>query len=572
MRLTFDIEGNGLTEVTKGKNYEKEATKIHCISAYDIDTKDTYLFYGATLQNGVDLLRKADLLIGHNILAYDIPLIERLYGSLNKRPYYEVFDTIIVSRMLWPDMLTNPLPNGSHSLKAWGEYLREAKSEYKGGWDKYSQQMGAYCVQDSIVTAAVYSHQTYLPYIKTYEPAVVLEHEVANIIRAQVENGFSYDYAAAEILESTLLMEKSLIEDSLRKIFPDRITERFSTKTGKKLKDDLDIFNPGSRQQIAERLSSKYGWEPPETEKGNPQVSEEILSKLPYPEATVLCEYFDSSKLLSQVTDWGKRANISRDSRVHGSINTLGTVTGRMTSKEPNMQQVHSDPRARSLFIPRPNMVLVGADLKGLELRMLAHYLHPFDGGSYADVVTKGDVHTHNKEAMGLDDRNTAKTAIYCFLYGGGDEKFASTIKSTISKARKTKDNLLKNIPGLQMLVNTCKSDSRSKGVVFPFSHRPIPVRKEHAALNTLLQSSGALVSKYWLNISNTLLETNLPKGSFYWVANVHDEVQLECTEQYAKQAGEYILEAALAAGVALGCSCKIEAEYTIGYNWSQTH
>lgn len=572
MRISFDIEGDALNEVVKGKVYQKEATKIHCISIYDIDTKKSFLFFGENIPKGIALLRKADLIIGHNIYAYDIPLIERLYGPLNKQPYHQVFDTIIVSRMLYPEITSNPLPGGSHSLKSWGEFLREEKIEYTGSFEKFTYDMGNYCMQDAKVGAAIYSHMQYLPFVKTYENDVILEHKVASVIYKQVENGFSFDLPAARSLEATLLLEKSLIEDKMRKVFPDKVLERWSDKTGKRLKDDILIFNPGSRQQIAERLHEKYQWVSPTTDKGNPQVSEEVLESLPYAEAQVLCEYFNKMKLMSQVSDWIQRAEISRDGKIHGSMNTLGTVTGRMTSKEPNMQQVHSDNRARSLFLASPGTVLVGADLKGLELRMLAHYLFKYDKGIYRDAVTKGDVHNHNKEAMKLDDRNTAKVAIYCFLYGGGDEKFARVIKSSIGVARKTKNNLMSNIPGLKELVTACKNVASKQREVRPFLLRPIPVRKEHAALNTLLQSSGAMVSKVWTVKADELLSITLPPGSYKWIANIHDELQLECAKEYATQAGGLILDAAKDAGEYLGCRCPIEAEYRIGNTWAETH
>lgn len=572
MRLSFDIECNGLNEVTKGKEYVKEADKILCISLYDIDTKQSFLFFDNNISKGIDMLRKASLIIGHNIFAYDIPLIERFYGPLNKKPYTEVFDTILVSRLMWPEKMTCPLPNGSHSLKAWGLYLREEKTEYVGTWDTYNYNMGKYCVQDSVVGAAIYAHQVYLPFLKQYEHAVKLEHEVSDIIRKQVETGFSFSVVEARNLEANLMVEKSIIEDNMRRVFPDITTKRFSIKTGKELKENIEVFNPGSRQQIASRLTEKYGWVPPETEKGNPQVSEEVLLSLSYPESAILCDYFSKVKLMSQVSDWIQRAAISRDNKVHGSINTLGAVTGRMTSKEPNMQQVTKDSRVRSLFLPSKGRVLVGADLKGLELRMLAHYLHNKDKGIYSSVVCQGDIHDHNKKAMLLDDREVAKTAIYCFLYGGGDEKFAKTINTTTGNARKIKNNLLTNIPGLKLLIQECKDQSNSDGSVYPFSFRPIPVRKEHAALNTLLQSSGAIVSKVWLTLANKSLIEKFKESEFSWVANVHDEVQVECNKDIAKEVGAIILKAAIDAGLFLKCLCPIEANFRIGNTWAETH
>jgi DNA polymerase I-like protein with 3'-5' exonuclease and polymerase domains len=399
-----------------------------------------------------------------------------------------------------------------------------------------------------------------------------MEHVVADMIKRQVEAGFSFDLDKAEALEMELLIEKSQIEDEMRRIFPDKIIVRHSEKTGKRLKDKVEVFNPGSRQQIAERLTEKYGWEPSTTDKGNPKVDHEVLSNLDYPEAKTLCKYFDLIKLMSQVSDWVGRAKVSRDKRIHSYINTLGAVTGRMSSKEPNIQQVHSDPRARALFVPRTGWVLVGSDLKGLELRMLAHYLYPFDNGAYAKEVCEGDIHTHNQKAMELDSRNTAKTGIYCFLYGGGDEKFAKTIGSSVYKAKQTKNKLLSNIPGLKKLIENCRFDTLDKGYVKPFNWRPVYVRKEHAALNTLLQSSGAHIAKAWACVADQRLRMEIGQDKFNWVASVHDELQVECHPDVANKVGKILCESATTAGELLRSNCKIEAEFKVGNNWSETH
>jgi len=571
MKLAFDIEANGLNEVVAGKKdtYLREATKIWCMSVCNIDLGEMLLFEQDNLADGIQMLRDADMIIGHNIYAFDIPLIERLYGSLDKKPD-QIMDTLILSRLVYGD--NPPTTDQSHSLMAWGEHLGHSKIDYQGGWDNYTAEMGKYCLQDSVVTAKIWEHFSKQNYMTQYSRAVRMEHVVADMIKRQVEAGFSFDLDKAEALEMELLIEKSQIEDEMRRIFPDKIIVRHSEKTGKRLKDKVEVFNPGSRQQIAERLQEKYGWEPSTTDKGNPKVDHEVLSNLDYPEAKTLCKYFDLIKLMSQVSDWVGRAKVSRDKRIHAYINTLGAVTGRMSSKEPNIQQVHSDPRARALFVPKSGWVLVGSDLKGLELRMLAHYLYPFDNGAYAKEVCEGDIHTHNQKAMELESRNTAKTAIYCFLYGGGDEKFAKTINSSTYKAKQTKNKLLSNIPGLKKLIENCRFDTLDKGYVKPFNWRPVYVRKEHAALNTLLQSSGAHIAKAWACVADQRLRMEIGQDKFNWVASVHDELQVECHPDVANKVGKILCESATTAGELLRSNCKIEAEFKVGNNWSETH
>ena len=565
--LAFDIEANGLNEVIIQKEAVPEATKILCLAITNVETDESQLYFGYEVKEAVQRLRAASLVVGHNIYGYDIPLLDRLCGPFDPKPYTGAIDTLVVSRMMYPD--GTPFDSrGSHSLKAWGVMLGEEKTEYTGVFEAYNQEMGDYCIQDSKVSAKVYRYMISNPYWKERADAIRLEHIVSRIISKQVEHGFYFDVNASHKLLDNLTLEAAQIWDEMQELFPPITIERVSEKTGKKLKDRVEVFNPGSRQQIAQRLGDKYNITFPETEKGNPMVSEAVLSTLKCPEAVTLRKYFDITKMQSQVVDWNTRAACSRDGKIHGSVNTLGAVTGRMTAKEPNLQQVNSDPRMRSLFLPSPGLVLLGTDLRGLELRMLAHYLAEWDNGDYARVVTDGDVHTHNQTAMGLDDRNTAKTAIYCFLYGGGDKKFADTIGSSIHKARQIKKNLRNNIPGLSQLIDKCQFQTASIGKLFPFGIRPIPVRKEHAALNTLLQSSGALVAKVWLAISHK----DLSGFKYNFIANVHDEMQLECSIEDAPHIGEILCKAATKAGLHLESRCKIEAEYRIGSSWASTH
>jgi len=572
--LIFDIEGNGLNEViinSKG-NAIPEADRIWCAAVYSMDDGTTTGYTEMEIFDLVDRLNKAKLIIGHNICCYDIPLLCRLYkyggvGDANTIIDTPTYDTLIVSRLMWPDK--PQLPNRSHSLKSWGEFLNCPKSEYTGGFDEYTDEMLEYCKQDTVVAAKIYEYQK--EFAAKNESSIRMEHKVAKIISHQVENGFGFDVDAATQLEKDMLLLKVSIEDHMQQIFPDIIEERWSDKTGKRLKDKIIIFNPGSRKQIASRLKDKYGWKAPMTEKKNPKVDRSILSKLNYPEAKLLVTYFDNNKLMSQISDWITRAESSRDGKIHGSIITLGTVTGRMTSNNPNMQQVSGDKRARSLFKPRKGWVLVGADLSGLELRMLAHYMAKYDGGSYANQILNGDIHIHNQKAMGLDTRSNAKSAIYCFLYGGGDKKFGSVIGVDASRAKRIKQELLANIPGLKRVLDDCRFYAASSGSIKPFGWREIPVRYEHAALNTLLQSSGAHIAKVWTCYVHDKL-TKLFPNQWAWIANVHDELQIECSPDIADELGRAVCDCAKDAGKFFNCNLPIEAEYTIGKDWSETH
>lgn len=567
-RLVIDIEADGLNEITlNSKGHpQKEGTRIWCIVAYDLDTRETFKYTPANIHKAADLLKKATLLIGHNILSFDVPMLVRVLGV---KLTCEFWDTLIVSKLMYPDINNHPL--GDNSLESWGKYLNNHKIEYLGGWDAFSDEMLEYCVQDVMLGKNIYDRQKIWVTENKYEKIVRFEHMVSSILMEQTANGFNFNLDQSYKLHAELLMDKVGIEDEMRKIFPDKIIYRKSEKTGKDLKPKIEIFNPGSRQQIASRLNEKYGWKPPLTDKGNPKVDESVLSKLEYPEAKTLIRYFDCIKLIGMVEDWQTRASSSRDGRIHGFINPQGAATGRCTHSQPNIAQVSGDHRARELWIPDDGHILLGSDLSGLELRMLAHYMHKYDKGAYGEIILNGDIHTHNQNAAGLPNRNTAKTFIYGFLYGAGDAKIGKIVNSTAAAGSKLKEKFLKEIPALAKVQQEAKFMTAKWGAVLLPDGRKVPVRSEHAALNTLLQGSGAILSKYWMVLANKKLKEAYG-NRVKQLAYIHDELQFSVPKDIADEAGKMIIESATEAGTRLGINMRIDAEYKLGNNWAETH
>jgi len=565
MQLVLDVEANGLNEVSiDGNKIIKEANAIHCAVAYDLDTKVVYKFTPENIMALLSLLDKATTIIGHNIF-FDIVAIRKLLGNFKCTKYY---DTLIVSKLMYPDINDHPL--GDNSLQAWGKFLKNEKIDYTGGWEFFSEEMLTYCVQDVMLAADIFRYQQ--SNCKVPERVIKFEHLVSKILSEQTTIGFGYNHNNGDKLIGELLIEKAQIEDEMRTIFPDKITERYSEKTGKRLKDKIEVFNPGSRQQIASRLFEKYGWQAPLTDKGNPKVDESVLSKLDFPEAKKLVQYFDCIKLMGQVEDWNTRADHSRDGRIHGLVNAQGAATGRCTHSQPNMAQVSKDHRARALFCPVQNdHVLVGADLQGLELRMLSHFMAKYDNGKYGDKILNDDIHTYNQKAAGLPNRDAAKTFIYAYCYGAGDEKLGKIIGGNRNAGSQIRAKFQKEIPALDKVQQEVKfSVAKTKGVQLP-DGRTVPVRSEHAALNTLLQGSGAIVSKLWMCIAYTNLKKRF-SNLVHQVAYVHDELQYSCHKDIADEVGKIVTKAATEAGEKLGLKIRIDANYSIGSNWSETH
>ena len=253
----------------------------------------------------------------------------------------------------------------------------------------------------------------------------------------------------------------------------------------------------------------------------------------------------------------------------------MGAVTSRCTHSNPNTAQVPSvgapyGKECRELFISPSGYSLLGADASGLELRCLAHYMAAYDDGSYADVVLNGDIHTANQLAAGLDSRNQAKTFIYGFLYGSGDEKTGKIIGKGAKEGKAIKNKFLKKLPALKYLRDAVAKAADERGFVKGLDGRIIPIRHSHAALNTLLQSCGAIICKTWyVFICRALKEAKLDARV---VAFIHDEVQVVVKKGQEDEAGRVILKCMRDVEGHFKFRCRLDSEYKYGSNWADTH
>lgn len=602
MRLIFDIETNGFLD---------EVSRLHCLVIQNADTGEVFScvtdweertnpYY--SVPYGLDMLICADEVIGHNIIKYDIPVLEKLFPGFKITG--KVTDTLVCTRLIWSDIAESDLGRvkkgtlpskriGSHALEAWGYRLGEMKGEYDGGWDHCSEEMISYCEQDVRVTKALYDRIV----SKNYSAeALKLEHEFATIIAMQERHGFGFDVQAAHSLYQTLVRRRLELGEELKRTFPPKeVTEVFIPKVNNRksgyvkgvpfTKRWMVEFNPSSRQMIADRLIG-LGWKPMQTTpSGQPKVDESILEKLPYPEAKLLAEHFLVEKRIGQLAE-GDQAwlRLERRGRIHGSVNTNGAVTGRCTHSQPNIAQV---PRVgspfgaecRGLFGVGPGRVLVGADLSGLELRCLAHFMAHYDAGEYGRVLLEGDIHTVNQLAAGLPTRNDAKTFIYAFLYGAGDQKIGSIVLPQGDEdeqraiGKKLKRSFLKKTPALKALRDAVTA-AAEKGWIKGLDGRILRIRSPHAALNTLLQSAGALIAKQ----ATIFAYQDLSDLGMVWgkdwalVAHVHDEMQAEALAKNGDLVGKTLVAAMGKAGEHFKFRIPITGEYKIGTNWKETH
>ena len=568
MKYIWDIEADNLLD---------EVTQVWCHVFRNVDTDEVHTFDPTQTQEALAFMDKAATLIGHNVIDYDLRVMKKLYDYTYKG---KVIDTLVYSRTVWPDVKEidfklNKRGNfpqkliGSHSLKAWGYRLGELKGDYNSGSESfaaYTTEMLNYCIQDTMVTSKLYRKILDKNFS---QEALDLETEIHTLLLEQQEHGFDFNVEEAQALYSRLAQRRSDIEDELVSTFEPTIIE-LKTKT------KTIPFNPASRMQIADRLM-KRGWKPKAfTDSGEPKVDETVLAGIDMPEAKLLNEYLLLNKRIGQLAT-GKQAwlKMEKGGKIHGRVNHMGAVTSRCTHSNPNTAQIPSvgapyGKECRELFIAPSGYSLLGADASGLELRCLAHYMAAYDDGAYADVVLNGDIHTANQQAAGLESRNQAKTFIYGFLYGSGDEKTGKIIGKGAKEGKAIKNKFLKKLPALKYLRDAVSKAADERGWVKGLDGRIIPIRHSHAALNTLLQSAGAIICKTWyVFISRAIKQSKLDAQI---VAFIHDEVQVVVKKGQEDEAGRVILKCMRDVEGHFKFRCRLDSEYKYGSNWADTH
>ena len=631
--LVFDIETDGLL---------KEVTKVHCMCIQDTETGKMYRFQPDQVIDGVrmldDAIKADNVICGQNVIEYDIPALEKLYPWF-KVPYKrrgQVLDTLVLSRLIYSNielidlglMKAKKLPKqlfGSHKLMAWGYRLGVLKGHYgehEDAWAIYTPEMLDYNEQDVVVTAALYDKLMANGYSSK---AIALEHAVAWLMAKQERNGFKFNYAGAELLEKNLRARNAVLEaELLRKIpqLPDKIfvpkrdNKRLGYKAGVPIQKYKE-FNPNSRKQLEYVFREMYGYNPdnldlydipdmddcPNVKNYRLKMDEETMKYVANDTscpnelkhiAEIVSESLMLNKRIGQIAD-GKAAWMKMfdkdDGCIHGRVIANGTVTGRATHSSPNVAQVPHvgspyGEECRALW-NAGDWWQAGIDACGLELRCLAHFMAPYDGGEYAHTILTGDIHTKNQQAAGLPERNQAKTFIYAFLYGAGDAKIGRIIKGTEKDGKQIKRKFLKATPAIKKLRDAVQDAivETDRGRVTRWKRhylrgldgRLLHVRSPHSALNLLLQSAGALVCKKWIVETERRLESLGLKhgwdGDYAFMAWIHDEIQVACrTKEIANIVVEEAQKAMRDAEAFFNFRIQLDTDGKIGKNWADCH
>ena len=584
-RLVFDIETDLIPP-----------TKIWCIVANDIDTKEQHVFRPDELDEGISLLQQADMLIGHNILGFDIPAIKKIKGvDLDKDK--KIVDTLVLSRLF------NPSREGRHTLDSWGSRLGLKKISFDD-YSQFSEDMLTYCKRDVDLNCKVYERLC-LESEGFSNTSIKLEHDVLRAVTKQIEKGFVLDYKYTDLLLAEMLDKMDLAKREVHKVFKPKVSSvRIHSKRVKggglsklgavegldksvKLTDEefkliekgpitrfeVTDFNLGSHAQIGEYLMD-FGWEPKEfTPTGRPKVDGNVLMSIKgIPEAELISDYLTYQKREGLLRSWLKNYN-DKTGRVHGGVNTNGTITGRMSHIQPNVGQVVSSSspygkECRSCWTVPENYKLVGVDASQLELRMLAHYMKD---ENYTNEIINGDIHTANQKLAGLESRNQAKTFIYTLLYGGSARRLGEVVGGSQKDGSRLRERFFSNLPSFTTLRHSVER-AAERGFIKGLDGRKVLIRAKHAAFNSLLQSAGSIVMKKALVILDSKFKELYPNEDISIVANVHDEWQIESPEHVADAVGHLGVQSIKEAGIYFKLNCPMDGEYHVGTNWSETH
>lgn len=606
MRFVFDVEANDFLE---------KATKVHSLVIQDLDTGELWSFADhpnwPSITQGLHKLGMADEIFGHNIITFDLPLLERLHGFKTKQ---RARDTYVMATWMYAHIKDldfsgvtqiDPKYWGKHGLDAWGARLKHPCIEFDGPWETWTPLMQAYCEQDVRTNTVLAKHLL----TREVHEAEETESELRKYLFVQEQNGFPFDFEKAIKLQGRLATERETIAQELIAEFgswqaPDGkpfIPKRTQVRLGVQYTAGVPFqrmktvqFNPGSRDHIAKILMERFGWTPTEkTDGGKPKVDVDTLEGLDeekYPIVSRVRRYLFLSKRLGQLAE-GKSAwllkiqehPVTRLHHLHGAVLQNGTITHRATHLEPNMSQVPAEHEYRELFMVPDGWCIVGSDASGLELRCLAHFMARHDGGEYAKVVLAekpNDVHTMHANLLGIS-RDTAKTFIYAFIYGAGNEKLGKILGATSpNRAKKlgakTRAAFLEKLPALAALTKDVARAAANRGYFRGIDGRRVYIRAKHSALNTLLQHTGSIICKRWIvDFSRTLYETlGEPGWTGRWTPLVwsHDEVQIAVRDEYANSVRSVLLDSIRSMTQHFNFRLPLDGEARIGNTWAETH
>lgn len=591
--IFFDIEADSL-----------RPKKIWCVCYYNDKTKETGVFHEDTKEDCKALFESGEILCGHNIINYDLPVLKRLWGINVK--VGNVFDTLVASR------LADPKRESGHSLRDFGNLLGFPKGDCDD-FSHWSEDMESYCHRDVEVTRKVYN-KVREELVGFSEFSIKIEMRSQWMLAQQHYNGFDFDMDAAVELKNKMEAEYFQLIQKLQEAFPPRKVLVGQYKVRRRLDgsltaksaeiilrptveatDEPDVYNVyefkefiiDSPSEIRERLAPYWHpviWnKPTKTGEVTAKVCDTNLETVgdDAPEAIkdiVRCKILKSrSTLVQSFIDacW-------EDGRVHGDVISCGASSHRMAHRNPNTANIASPKslygsECRALFKAPEGKVIVGCDLAGIQLRAMAHYCNDPE---LTKQILEGDIHIHMAKIYGLipegadeattkKGRTRGKTVTYAILMGAGAAKIGQLVGGDAKLGKDIMGRLEKGIHGWSKF--KAQIESRAKiGWFYALDGRRIKLPNAHLGMSFYLQSfEQAVIKLTMFRYQQRLLKLGIP---FKQVAVVHDEFQVECNQEDAETVGKAIAESMTESGEKLKVRIRIDGEYKIGRNWLETH
>lgn len=623
MRVVLDIETDGLNP-----------TVIHVVVIKDIDTNEVYTFRTRDELQGFLALHRLTLVVSHNGIAFDWPVLRRLWNVTIDRAIGR--DTLVLSRLLDQGRVHG------HSLEAWGERLGFSKTEFDQ-WDRYSEEMLAYCINDVHLNHKLYNFLEWEMRFPKWEKSIKVEHEMAFICREMQDNGFPFNAEKAKELYAEIDKRVQELDTHIQAEFKPikkvekeyeirikkdgtwgkKYTELFTDPmveliNGKLVKHYYEEFNPQSPRQVIERLDGH--WEPTDKTDGHKaylklykkeqdkerlktfktygwkinEVNLATLKDTAPPAAQFLVERIMLGSRLRTLTTWLEACN-TQTGRIHGTFNSLGTGTHRLSHTNPNLGNIsaektikykgkelrelatHYGGAFRRLFTAGGyGNLLVGTDMEGAHLRLFAHFIKD---QAFIDALVSGnkklgtDPHSLNAKIIGplCPDRDLAKTFIFTFLNGGAAPKVGEIFGCDIGTAKQILDGFVAAYPGLQYLKQNQIPKDAKRGYFLGLDGRKVLCDSEHLMISRYLQNGEAVVMKH----ANVLWQKELRKLQipFQQVNLVHDEFQtIAYDEDEAHMICKVQSESIRQVGIDLGIMCPLAGESVIGRDWLESH
>lgn len=420
----------------------------------------------------------------------------------------------------------------------------------------------------------------------------VLNERIGDKIK---ENGQEKLYNEVELPLVTVLAHLEingfLVDDNQLKEFADKLGEKIDALTNEIYMLAGEEFNINSPKQLGVILFEKLELKPVKKTKTGYATNADVLEKLrdKHPIVNFIMEYRQLAKLKSTYCD-GLTAVVNPNThRIHSVFTQTVTVTGRLSSTEPNLQNIPTRTELgreiRKMFVAKDGYVLVDADYSQIELRVLAHIandetmINAFRNNEDIHAVTASQVLGIPLEDVTKEQRSSAKAVNFGIVYGIGEFSLAQDLHISVKEAKAYIESYLEKYNGVRNYMESIKEQAKKDGYVKTMLNRIryIPELKspnynirqfgERVALNTPIQGTAADIIKLaMVNVYNRLKAEGLKARL---ILQVHDELICECPESEAQTVAD-ILREEMSGAAKLSVPLTVDAK--IGHSWAEAH